>query len=490
MTDDASQQGGANLPWQIEANGINVVAEADRSGRLRDLFWIWFAANIGILAVLYGAIILSFGLNFAQGVAVALLGSLSFILVGIFSVSGRDGGVPMLTLSRAIFGPVGNLLPTAVSWLSLVGWEAISVITGTLAMMALLGSYWKTGTVALALISMIIVAGLVVALGLLGQATLVLVQTWASYIFGALTLLVAIFLVSGTHWTVLLTKPMGPWLTGFVPALTIIIAGTGLSWANASADYSRYMPRHSSTWGIVWSTTLGALIPVSLLMMVGLLLATREPTLATSANPIAVIQGALPGWMAAPFLITAVVGLIVEGDLSLYSSGLNLLNMFVPLERYKTVVIDGAIMIVGTVYVVLVARNFFGPFESFLLLLGVGLAAWAGIFLSDQAFLRSRLGGYHPELLYDPNLSLGLIQRGWNPAAVTAWIVGVVVALLFTVSPFFQGPLATGIFATSSLELLIAFVVSGLIFTIWSLLPGSQHDREPTIATGPPTALR
>ncbi|MDE3074989.1 MAG: hypothetical protein KGJ86_06125, partial [Chloroflexota bacterium] len=52
----------SNLPWRIELNGTNVVPEAARVGRVRDLFWLWFAANIGILAVVYGGIVLGFGL--------------------------------------------------------------------------------------------------------------------------------------------------------------------------------------------------------------------------------------------------------------------------------------------------------------------------------------------------------------------------------------------------------------------------------------------
>ena len=112
-----------NRPWQIEVNGINQVADNERTGRIADLFWIWFGANIGILAVVYGAVIVSFGMNFLQGVLVVVLGSASFLLVGIFTVAGRDGGAPMMTLSRAVFGLYGNILPNAVSWISLVGWD-------------------------------------------------------------------------------------------------------------------------------------------------------------------------------------------------------------------------------------------------------------------------------------------------------------------------------------------------------------------------------
>ena len=459
-----------NRPWQVETNGINRIPESARGGRARDLFWIWFAANIGILAVVYGGIILSFGLNFLQGVGVVLLGSASFVVVGVLSVAGRDGGAPMMTLSRAVFGMWGNIAPNLVSWASLLGWETITVTLGTFALMALLRPLLPVGTAPLALLSMAVMVALTVLAGLFGQATLVVVQTWASYIFGALTLLVLFLLIPGTHWHSLLTRQTGPWLDGFVPALSIVIAGTGLSWANAAADYSRYLPRRVKGSHIVWSSALGGGIPLAALMLTGLLVAGRDPSLATSANPIAALRAVLPAWAGIPYLITAAGGLVTEADLSLYSSGLNLLNMFVPWARYKTVLIDAAIMMLGTVYIVLVAQNFFGPFESFVTLLGVGLAAWAGVFLVDELVRRRGQGEPYPDhLLYNPS-GARKIMKGVNGSALAAWAAGVLVGLLFTSSPFVDGPYARGIFATSSLELVFAFGVAGLL--VWLLPPG------------------
>ena len=53
-------------PLQIEANGINVITDAERKGHPRDLFWPWFAANISVLGLGYGAFVLDFGVSFWQ----------------------------------------------------------------------------------------------------------------------------------------------------------------------------------------------------------------------------------------------------------------------------------------------------------------------------------------------------------------------------------------------------------------------------------------
>ncbi len=201
---------------------------------------------------MYGAVILSFGLNFLQSLLVVILGTASFLLVGVLSVAGRDGGAPMMTLSRKVFGIYGNILPNIVSWLSLLGWETITVIIGTFALSALFERYWHASYLMLSVAAMAIMLICIVGAGLLGQATLLIIQAWASYIFGALTLLIIALIISQTHWHTLFTRPEGPWLSGFFPALSIVIAGTGLSWVNAAADYSRYLPKRENYGSIVW----------------------------------------------------------------------------------------------------------------------------------------------------------------------------------------------------------------------------------------------
>ena len=59
--------GAAELrPLQVEMNGINVISESERKGHPRDLFWPWFAANISVLGLSYGAFVLDFGISFAR----------------------------------------------------------------------------------------------------------------------------------------------------------------------------------------------------------------------------------------------------------------------------------------------------------------------------------------------------------------------------------------------------------------------------------------
>ncbi len=98
----------------VEQNGINVIAESERRGQPRDLFWPWCAANISVLAISYGSFLLAFGIGFWQGVFAGVVGTVfSFLLVGLVSLAGKRGSAPTMVLSRAPFGVRGNNLPTA-----------------------------------------------------------------------------------------------------------------------------------------------------------------------------------------------------------------------------------------------------------------------------------------------------------------------------------------------------------------------------------------
>ena len=79
---------------QIEANGINVITDEQRKGHPRDLFWPWFAANVSVLGLSYGAFVLDFGVSFWQAVIAGLAGIIvSFLLCGFIAVAGKRGSV-------------------------------------------------------------------------------------------------------------------------------------------------------------------------------------------------------------------------------------------------------------------------------------------------------------------------------------------------------------------------------------------------------------
>jgi NCS1 family nucleobase:cation symporter-1 len=99
---------------RIELTGIEVIEQAERSGRPRALFWPWFASNISVLGVSYGAFTLAFGVSFWQAAIAGVAGIVvSFALCGVIALAGKRGSAPTMVLSRAAFGVNGNRLTAA-----------------------------------------------------------------------------------------------------------------------------------------------------------------------------------------------------------------------------------------------------------------------------------------------------------------------------------------------------------------------------------------
>jgi NCS1 family nucleobase:cation symporter-1 len=468
-THDLSEHPAADRPWSVETAGIESVADDERHGTASELFWVWLGANIGIVGIIYGAVLTTLGLNLWQGAAAAVAGTvLSFVLVGVLGVAGKWGGAPMLGLSRIPFGRKGNLAPALVSWISLLGWETLTALIAAYAVLALLATAWHVPpTKAWMLVCLLGVASAALLLGRLGHATIVAVQRFVTWSFGLLTLAVLPWLVMRTHWSAVFATHPGSWLA-VVGAIGIVAASTGISWTNLGADYSRYLPRREPGAAIVGWTILGSVLPATLLIIVGILLSSTVKGLATASDPIGAIGAVLPSWLAIPYLLAAIGGLLAQLVMGLYSSGLNLLALGVRLRRSRTVVIDGAVVVLAGAFVMLVQGNFFGFLVSFVQLLACGIATWAAVFIVDMAMRRSydRACLESSGLLPNSHPTQLAASGGVRLPALIAWLAGTVVGLLFTASPLFTGPLAVGIFAQSSLGYLLGCTVSASLYAM------------------------
>ena len=406
----------------IEVNGINVIREDERGGRPRQLFWPWFAANVSVLGLSYGSFVLGFGISFWQAVVAGLIGIVtSFLLCGFIAIAGKRGSAPTLILSRAAFGVRGNKLPSVVSWILSVGWEIVLTALATLATATVFQRMgWGGGDVT-KVIAFLIIAALIVGGGVLGFATIMRLQTIITVITGVLTVIYFILVADKIHWTTVSHLKPGS-AAEFVGAIIFVITGFGLGWVNTAADYSRYLPRRTSSRAVVGWTTFGSAIAPIFLLGFGLLLAGSSTALNTaiSADPIGALTTILPTWYLFPFAIVAVLGLVGGAVLDIYSSGLTLLAAGLRAPRYVAAMIDGVLMVAGTIYVVFFSHNFIGPFEGFLITLGVPIAAWCGVMLADL-LLRRR--DYADADLYNPAGRYGDVH--WT--AVALMVLGTVV---------------------------------------------------------------
>ncbi|CAB4705021.1 unannotated protein [freshwater metagenome] len=407
----------------IETNAINVIAEAERTGEAKNLFWPWCAANISVLGVSYGSWFLGFGVSFFQASLAAILGTVfSFLLVGFVSLAGKHGSAPTMTLSRAAFGVNGNKLPGALSYVALVGWETVLCSLATLATATLFERIGGIQGTSAKLLGFFVVVLLTMGAGVLGFNVIMKLQKIITIATAILTLGYMMLSFKEINWEAVSSHPAGNF-QAFIGVLIFGMTGFGLGWVNSGADYSRYLPRTVSSRAVVGWTVLGASLAPIILVIYGALLAGSDQKLndAISGDPIGALTTILPTWYLIPFAIVAILGLVGGTVLDIYSSGLALISLGIRIPRAVAVAIDGLIMIAGTIYIVWFAKNFFGPFQGFLITLGVPLAGWAGIFIADL-LLRKR--GYNDADLFDPKGRYGSSNISSVTLLVIASITG------------------------------------------------------------------
>lgn len=415
----------------LELNGTNIIEESERKGSPRQLFWPWCGANVSLLALSYGAFFLGFGISFIQATIAALLGTvLSFLLVGISSLAGKKSNAPTMVLSRASFGVKGNIVPGFLSYLIFVGWETVLVSLATLATGTVFVRVGHIDRNIAMIVGFLIAIALTVFGGVLGHSIIMKLQKWLTLITVAATLMYFVLTLDEVNWSAVSDIPNGS-SAGFIGALIFGATGIGLGWVNSAADYSRYLPRDVSSKSVVGWTVLGAsIVPIAMVIYGAALAGSSEELFgAIASDPIGALTTLLPTWFLIPFALVAILGLVGGAILDLYSSGLTLISIGLPVKRYVAASIDSLIMVLGTIYLVWIADDFFYPFQGFLITLGVPIATWSAIFVADVLM---RKKSYDESDLFNEQGRYG----AWNMKSLALMAMGSIVGWGFVTNPF------------------------------------------------------
>ena len=449
----------------VELTGLETIAESERRGRPAGLFWPWFAANVSVFGIAYGAYLLGFGISFWQAIIVGVIGIVvSFFLVGVVSLAGKRGSAPTMVLSRTMFGVHGARVVSILSWLLTVGWETVLCVNAVYAIGgtadALAGKGAGENPV-LQVVSLLIVAAIVVTLGVFGFTWIMRAQLLITIVTGVVTAIFLITVLPHIDFAKVGALPAGS-AALVIGGLVFMMTGFGLGWVNAGADYSRYLPRSSSGRGVVGWTTFGAAVAPVVLLLFGLLLAGSSKSLsgAIGAYSLGPLVTLTQPWFLIPFAIVVVLGLIAGAVMDVYSSGLALLSAGLRVPRPVAAGIDGVIMTLLSIYVIFFGGDFFGQFQGFLITLGVPIAVWAGIFIAD-VILRKR--DVDDAALHDARGRYGAV----NWLSITLLVVGTIIGWGLVTNTYaawlgWQGYLLFGLRADwggANLGVLIALVI-------------------------------
>lgn len=233
---------------------------------------------------------------------------------------------------------------------------------------------------------------------------------------------------------------------------------------------------------MVGSTVGGAGIVVLPMVLMGAVMAVSTPDLAGTSDPVAFIGEILPLWIAVPYLMIALIGMLLINSMSMYSAGFTAQTLGIKVPRAWAVSINAVISLVFGFLLMVVATSFIGSFVSFLTLLAVAFSAWIGVFGVDML----RRSTYDGEALMDTTRTSAYWYRGgfaWQ--AMVSWAVALLTGLLFTRVDWFAGPLASSWIGKNGLGWAATIVVAAVLYAV---LPRTREQVRATPAAEPKPA--
>lgn len=318
---------------------------------------IWFGAGVSLAEILTGTSFAALGM--ARGLAAILLGHVIgctlFFLAGL--IGGRTGRSAMETVKMS-FGQKGGLLFAFLNVLQLVGWTAIMIYDGALAIGRIFdGGHW---------IWCLVIGGLIVVWILVGITNLGVINKVAMAALFVLTLVLCkVIFFSGASAGAAQGEAMS-----FGAAVELAVA-MPLSWLPLISDYTREAEKpfqatlaSTVTYGVVscWMYIIG-----------------MGAALYTGESDIAVIMVKAGLGLAA--LVILVLSTVTTTFLDAWSAGISAESLSAKCSGKWTAVV---VSIVGTAAAILFPMD---DITGFLYLIGSVFAPMIAVQIADQFLL-------------------------------------------------------------------------------------------------------
>jgi nucleobase:cation symporter-1, NCS1 family len=447
-----------NDAFKVEQNGINLISKAERKGNARELFWVWAGANLISTYIIVGFLLTTLNLTFSEMLLVNLVGNLLFAIVGYGGIPGARVGTATLVISRAAFGKSGNTVPSALSWITVVGWEAVNLVIGAFALFSLCDILGLQLAFSGKVIALLVLATFTFCVAILGHATIVFLQRIFTWGLAAVILGLIPQVWGAPALAIPADAPLGATLAQLCIAFTIV-AALPISYTNYPADYTRYLPEKTSGNAIVWWTFIGSYLPAVIITCIGFV-AARATNL---TDPVGGFQPLLAPWYYNIFVLVVLGGTITNNFLNTYSSGMSLLAVGLKISRPAAVIIDAVLATAAAAYAIFV-YDFTTTFIGFLSLMVVWLAPWAGVYTADIWLRKARYVGTD---LLSPTTKLGSVyNNGINMQGMVAWIAGVIVAVLCTSADLFKSSFAEKFLGGADLSIVAGFIVAAVFYIV------------------------
>ena len=422
----------ANTAPLIEKHTIGYVPPQDRHGKVRDLFTLWFGGNIAPLPIVTGALgVQLFHLNLLWGIVAILVGHLlGGVLMALHSAQGPQMGIPQMIQSRAQFGSLGALLVVVIAGVMYIGFFASNIVLAGKSLHGVVDSVpVPVGIVIGALGSGII--------GIIGYRFIHVLNRIGTWVLGIGIVVGFGYIFSHVQSDDFLTRG-GFNLAGWLATVSLA-ALWQIAFAPYVSDYSRYLPADVKVSSTFWTTYLGSALGSSLSFIFGAVAVLAIPAGMDTMDAVKLATGTLGPIMLVLFLLSV----ISHNALNLYGAVLSIITLvqtfayrWIPTAKSRAV-LSLIVLAACCVVAVFASADFIGHFVDMVLVLLVVLVPWTAINLID--FYVIHKGDYDIQSIFKVD---GGIYGRYNPQALIAYAVGIVVQIPFMNTPLYVGPIS------------------------------------------------
>jgi NCS1 family nucleobase:cation symporter-1 len=444
----------------VEVRSIDWVPEQERHGKLWHQAPLWFLGNFQYFTIAVGFVGPSLGLSLWWTILASVAGiGVGTIFMAFHGSQGPKLGLPQMIQSRAQFGYSGVIVVTFAAFFT---YMAFNVTDQVLLSQGLAGTFHWNATL-MAVIS----ASLAALLAILGHDWVHRVFRVLLYIsFPLITIITfaIIFGKAGGHAT---SVHYGFTISAFMAQFTTA-AAYNITYAPYVSDYSRYLPKSTSSKKVIASVFFGAGSSAVWLIAIGAWLAIRLGAtdglvgLQTAGNNVVHHLGGLAAFFSVSALL-ATMGMNAYGAMLCVLTGIDSFKKVKPTRNARVI----TILILAVVWYV-IASTITGSgvntlFTALTLMLYL-LVPWTATNLVDYFFVRR--GHYAITSLFTPK---GIYGR-WGRRGLLAYLIGLLAEVPFMMLTdidglHYIGPAARAL-GNTDISFLVGFVVTCVAYLL------------------------
>jgi purine-cytosine permease-like protein len=464
----------------VEKRGIEFVPEADRHGKPFDLAMVFFGSQLTYGSIIMGALPIAFGLSVLQSLPAIIIGTLiGALCVAAMALMGPRTGTNSVVASGAFFGIRGRHVGSTITEVIDLGYFGMTlwICAPQLIQLLHVTAGLPDGPLT-RFCGIIVCALLMLAIGLFGHATIVAYQ---KVISGVTVVMIGIIVL--VCWLEPIGHPPAPGhfqFGGFWGSWTLAVSmliANSISYAPFAGDYARYLPAGTSPVRLFCATLLGMFCGCAVGIGAGVIIALN---VTDPFNVTAQMLPSLPLWLLVPVSLATLAANVCSGGMVVYNGILSLHAILFRLRRIQVAYLFGVLgLALG--YFGLIVYNMSESIMALCSVVTMLVTPW--IVINILGYFRAR-GRFDVEALQQferPAGSRYWYHKGYNVAAILAWLLAVIAGLPFAANSVFTGPVATYLHGVD-LSVVVSALVGALTYSFIERTaphPPATGGREP-----------